>query len=283
VLSGVLLASLPAVSRPAPATVRVGLVDTMFRGESEKQIQSMAGPFKSLMEEQAGVVGEVTLSADMDQVAGHLKDGKIELGVFHGFEFAWARQKEANLKPLMVAVNQQPFARAVVVVREDNKTDVAGLQGKTLALSKLVREHCRLFLERRCVQKGQPMDKWFGKITTPRTSEDALDDVAENQAVVTVVDEVEMEAFRKKFPKTGAKLRVLMESEKFPAPVIAYVSGKADEDMLKKLRAGMIGAKSTERGRNLMELCRITGFEAIPADYEQSLTDILKAYPPPMK
>ena len=75
--------------------------------------------------------------------------------------------------------------KAMVVVREDNKTDVAGLQGKPLALSKLTREHCRLFLERRCVQGGQPLDKWFSKVSTPRTPEDALDDVAENTAQAT--------------------------------------------------------------------------------------------------
>jgi ABC-type phosphate/phosphonate transport system substrate-binding protein len=280
VLSGALLAALPAVSKPAPSTVHVGLVDTMFRGESEKQIQSMAGPFKSLMEEQANIVGEVVVSGNAVQVADQLKSGKIDLGVMHGYEFAWALQKDPNLKPLMIAVNHQQFVRAVVVVRESNKTDMAGLQGKSLAVSNLVREHCRLFLDRRFTQ-GQPLDKWFGKVSTPRTPEDALNDVADDLAVATVVEDVDLDAFRKKFPKTAAKLRVLAESEKFPCPVVVYQDGKPDAEMLKKLRTGMIGAKSTQRGRDLMELCRISGFEAVPADYDKMVADILKAYPPP--
>jgi hypothetical protein len=45
----------------------------------------------------------------------------------------------------------------------------------------------------------------------------------------------------------------------------------------------MIAARSTERGRSLLKLCRITTFEGIPADYEKTVADILKAYPPPRK
>src|SRR5205823_9180376 len=106
-------------------------------GQSEKEIQSLSGPFKSLLEEQAAVVGEVGVGGKYDQLASQLKEGKFDLGAFHGFEFAWACEKNPDLKPLMVAVNKQPFVRAVLVVREDNKAaDSTALQGKTLALSR---------------------------------------------------------------------------------------------------------------------------------------------------
>jgi hypothetical protein len=54
------------------------------------------------------------------------------------------------------------------------------------------------------------------------------------------------------------------------------------EGLLERFREGMIAAKDTTRGRQLLELCRITRFEAPPADYEHMLTEIAKAYPPPV-
>jgi ABC-type phosphate/phosphonate transport system substrate-binding protein len=285
VLGGALLLSaLPAAEKDASKHVRVGLVNTLFREDTEKQIQSVSGPFKSLMEEQAGVVAEVFVSGDAEGLASQLKEGKVHLGAFNGFEFAWARQKNADLKPLMVAVNQQPFVRAVLVVRQEDKVpDPTALKGKVLALPQLAREHSRIFVERNCVGDGLAVDKWFSKVAGPRTAQDALDDLAENYAQAAVVDDVDLEAFRKTYPKTAAKLRVLKESEKLPAAVIAYQAGGVNEDALKKLRDGMIGAKKTERGRKLLDLCRISGFEAVPADYDQQLADSLKAYPPPTK
>jgi ABC-type phosphate/phosphonate transport system substrate-binding protein len=266
---------------PEPGTVRIGLVNSIFRDVPEPLVQVMAAPFKSLMVDRAGVVGHVVVDGDGESLAVQLRDGKVDLGVFNGFEFAWARLKNPDLKPLMIAVNHQPFLHAVVVVRDDIKADgPAELQGKIMALPRLAREHCRVFLERRCVQHGTPMEKWFAKVLSPRTDHDALDDVAENVAQAAVVDDVEWAAYRKKFPRTAARLRVLLESETFPCAVIAYQPGGLDLALLDRLRAGMIAAKKTERGRKLMELCRITGFEAVPAEYEQNLIDIRKAYPP---
>ena len=273
-----------AAEKAAPTVLRVGIINTMFRDNPEKQLQSMSGPFKSLMEEQAGIPGEVVSGGDAEKLSAQLKEGKLQLGAFNGFEFGWARVKNPDLKPLMIAVDRQSFARAVLVVRDDNKAaDAAALKGQTMALSRLAREHCRLFLERRCVPQGMTTDKFFAKLTTPGTAQDALDDVAENFAQATVVDDVDLASFRKSFPKTGAKLRVLAESEKFPCVVIAYQAGGVDADTLKGLRTGMIDAKSTERGRKLLDLCRTTGFEAVPDDYEKTVADIIKAYPPPMK
>ncbi len=284
-----LLACLPAPAAfaddtPAPATVRIGLVNSIFRDVPEPLVQVMAAPFKSLMVDRAGILGQVVVDGDADRLALLLKDGKVGLGVFNGFEFAWARVRNPELKPLMIAVNQQSFLHAVLVVREDNKVSgPEGLQGKTMAMPRLAREHSRLFLERRCVRPGMPMDRWFDKVSTPRTDQDALDEVAENVAQATVVDDVELAAYRNKFPKTAVRLRVLLESETFPCAVIAYQPGGMDEETLKRLRVGMIAAKTTERGRKLMNLCRITGFEEVPDGYEQNLIDIVKAYPPPAK
>jgi ABC-type phosphate/phosphonate transport system substrate-binding protein len=265
-------------------TIRVGLVKSLFHDDTEKQVQSMAGPFKSLMEEKAGVVSEAVLGGDPENLAVELKDGKVGLGVFHGFEYAWAREKNPDLKPLMVGINQRPFVRAVVVVRKDDTiTDPAGLQGKVLAVPRLAREEARIFTERQVVAPGVTLDKWFSKVAKPRTAQDALDELDDKAVDAAAVDETDLAEYGKKFPKSAGRLRVLKASEKFPPITVAYQPGKMEQQTLDKLRDGMIEANKTERGRKLVDLCRLTAFEKVPADFDQSVAEIAKAYPPPTK
>jgi ABC-type phosphate/phosphonate transport system substrate-binding protein len=266
------------------ATIRIGLVNSMFRDVPEPMIQLMSKPFRSLMEDQAGVIGNVVCRGPAQKLAQQLKEQEVQLGVFHGFEFAWARKANPDLKPLMIAVAGTITTRALLIVAAHNPmADATNLQGKVFALPLLAREHCRLFAERRCAQNGTPMEKWFARVLAPRTSEAALHDVADGAAQATVVDDVEYADYCKRYPKTGEKFRVVMKSEPFPSPVIAYQPGGMAEATLTRLQQGMIAAKATARGRDLLELCRITAFEAVPADYDQSLNDIIKAYPPPVK
>jgi ABC-type phosphate/phosphonate transport system substrate-binding protein len=287
---GVLLACIPAGPQPATAkggyakTVRVGLAKSLFRDDTEKQVQSMAGPFKSLLEEKAGIVGDVVRGGEPENLAAEVKDGKVDLGVFHGFEYAWGRQKNPDMRPLLIGINQRAFNRAVVVVCQDDKVaDAAGLQGKIFALPQLARETERIFVERRIVGPGMALEKWFSKVATPRTAQDALDDLSEKNVDAAVVDEMDLEDYRKDFPKTAARLRVLVESEKFPPVTVAYQPGRLDQDTADKILEGMIEANKTERGRKLLKLCRLTAFDRTPGDFDQSLAEILKTYPPPTK
>jgi hypothetical protein len=45
----------------------------------------------------------------------------------------------------------------------------------------------------------------------------------------------------------------------------------------------MINANKNERGRDLMTLWKLTGFEAVPTDYVAKCAEIMKAYPPPVQ
>jgi len=287
---GALPTSHPALWRvsaeeaPAVPLVHTGLLRSMFKDMPDPLIRVMTTAFKALMEEQTGLASDVNIADNPEELTVRLKEGKLQVGAYHGFEFAWARQKNPDLKPLMIAAKGQPFCRTFVVVRQECKAaDVTALQGKTVAVPLLARQHCRLYLKCRCVPKDIAPEKWFGKVSTPRTDRDALDDVADGSADAAVVDDVELEAFRKAYPKTGARLRVLQQSEMFPAVVIAYQPGALNEETLKRLRAGMIAAKTTERGRKLLGLFHLTGFEEVPDDFERTVAEIAKAYPPPGK
>src|SRR4051794_31751019 len=84
--------------------IRIGLVGSMFRDVPEPMLQVLSKPFRSLMEDQAGVVGHVVSCGAAENLALQLKGQNVQLGVFHGFEFAWARKTNPDLKPLMIAV-----------------------------------------------------------------------------------------------------------------------------------------------------------------------------------
>jgi hypothetical protein len=65
--------------------------------------------------------------------------------------------------------------------------------------------------------------------------------------------------------------------------VIAYYPGTLSEGLLDQFRSGMLAAKSSPQGRQMMKMCRITSFEDVPDDFDQMLADIVKAYPSPSK
>jgi len=290
-VSAVLAAGLTAALLTAPASgedlnppssVRIGVVSSLFRDTPEPMIQTVMRPFKSLMEAQTGLTGQVLPGGDAESLGGQLVKDKVQLGVFHGFEFAWARLKYPALKPLMIVINQHRSQKAHLVVRADSTiTSFADLQGKLVALPRFSKEHCRLFMERRCESCGQTAERHFGQITTPADAEDALDNVIDGTVQAAVVDTVALECYEKRKPGRFAKVNTALESEPFPAGVIAYRPGALDDDTLKRFREGMISANQTRRGQQLLTMCRVTGFEHVPEDFDQALADIVKAYPPP--
>ena len=215
-------------------------------------------------------------------LARQLKDDEVQLGVFHGVEFAWVHQKYPTLKPLVIAVNGPAYLRTHLVVRADSKiASAANLKGKVVELPRMSSEHVRLFLERRCCPPGEKQEKYFAKVITTSNPIDALDDVVDDDAQAVVVDEAAYEAYQKNKPGRAAKLKTVQQSEPFPCAVIAYQPGVLSESVLNAFRDGLIAAKDNPKAQQLLKANRVTGFEAIPTDYEKSLEEIAKAYPAP--
>ena len=121
---------------PASASsIRIGLVNTLFRDTPESLVQLMTRPLKSLMESQTGMSGTLIPGGEACNLGRQLQDDKFQLAVFHGVEFGWARQKHPDLKPLMIAVNQQRHLYAFLIVRADSGlTNLSDLKGKPLSL-----------------------------------------------------------------------------------------------------------------------------------------------------
>jgi ABC-type phosphate/phosphonate transport system substrate-binding protein len=283
-LVGLLMEAQAIGDEPKVTTVKIGLSNSLFRDNPEARSEKATRPFKSLLEAQTGLKGEAIPSIKPDDLAQQLKGGKLQLAIFQGFEFAWARQKDADLKPLMLAVNQQQHQRALIVVRNDNAAaSLADVKGKTIAAPRRNREYCQLFLDRRCAAAGNAPKDFFAKIPTPTTPEEAVDAVVNGQVDAALTDSHFLDWYKKQKPTRFDRLKVIEKSEVFPATVVAYRAGALDETTLRRLREGMVSAKDNPRGVELMTLCQMTSFDPVPDDYDKLLTEIAKAYPAPEK
>src|SRR5260370_3437879 len=118
-----------------------------------------------------------------------------------------------------MAVIESRHRLASLLVRcEDRANSLADLKGKSIALPQRSREHCYMFLNKRC---SKP-ERFFSQITTPPNSEEALDDVVDGDVQAAVIDGVALNCFKRRKPVRFARLKVLDKSEVFPAGVAAY-------------------------------------------------------------
>jgi ABC-type phosphate/phosphonate transport system substrate-binding protein len=288
-LAGALAAGLVVLGAPADgqeASVRVlhigasspstGKPDT----RDEKAARKMLGQY---IREEIGLRNDITQYKNWRELVDRMKSGKSHLGVFQGFEFAWAKEKEPGLKPLTVIINVDRYPHASLLVSRRSKVrDLAGgLQGKALAVPATGQEHLRLFVERACLAQGKGLEAFFGKVVAPENAEDALDDVFDGKVQAAVVDGASLKAYKRRKPGRFKGLREIARSEPFPPAVVAYYDSFLNPASRQRFRNGLLGADRKRKGRMLLHMFRITGFAAVPADFGKALTRARKAYPAP--
>jgi ABC-type phosphate/phosphonate transport system substrate-binding protein len=266
----------------ANAAIRIGVVKSLFRDYPDAMLNMVTVPFSTLMEAQTGVKGQIVLVKDAIELGDKLDHNDVQLGVFHGFEFAWAQEKFAQLRPLMIAVYHQRSLSAYLVTRNDSPlTCLADCQGKSVAIPQFSREHCWLFLERHCARRHLCPQKHFSKICRPANIEKALDEVVLGEVNGVIVDGASLDCYRNIKPGCYKRLKIVEQSASFPAAAIAYRPGTLDESLLNRFRAGLLSASQSPQAQRIMSMCKLTAFEPIPADYQQSLDSIRRAYPAP--
>jgi ABC-type phosphate/phosphonate transport system substrate-binding protein len=262
--------------------VRIGVVDSLFANVSSETAEELLRPFQVIVQNHTGLSGEVVLGGEADTLAKQLAENKVQLAVFHGFELSWARLKYPSLKPLVLAVNKQPQLRAYLVTRKDSAaTSLTDLKGQSLIRPARSRPHCLLFLERRCVSAGAKPAEFFSRVSRANSTEEALNAVAEGRIQVVLVDQQALDCYQRAVPGKFARLKIAVQSEPFPAGVIAYDPGNLSEATARRFRDGMLKANETTDGRLCLSSCGITALTAVPSDYEEELATIAKAYPPP--
>jgi ABC-type phosphate/phosphonate transport system substrate-binding protein len=260
--------------------IKIGVVESMFRDIPPKGVEIVLQKFTDLIEMQTGYKVQIEVAGDALSLGKAVCDGKYQMGVFNGFEFAWARDKSPDLQPLLIAVSRERNVRAHLVVRnDDNIKDIKGLKGKCLAQPWRCREFARLFLERRCLANlnAQPNDVFDSIAETP-SSEEALDLVVGKGADAAIVDSVSYTQFVAD-KKNAGKLKNLDVSDVFPPSVLAFNKDALPQKQIDNFKKGMLNANQTDKGKDMMKFCGMTAFEAIPEDYETLLQSVLKEFP----
>jgi ABC-type phosphate/phosphonate transport system substrate-binding protein len=265
--------------------VRIGVANSFFRDVPEPLVQPLIEPFRALMMAQTGVNSEIVPTQAALQLAQDLAESKIQIVLFHGFEFAWAKQAHPEIQPLMVALHQKSDLRACLVARVDSPIrNLADLKGKSLVLPRFTQEHCWLYMERSCRDAGQADPKKFlSSLTHPRDAEIALDDLTDGKTQAAIVDNVAWESYRQRKPARANRLKLVQESEVFPAAVIAYRTGSLDKATVKRFQDALLNGQRTALGRQLLTLWKMTSLETTPSKFEETLEKTLKAYPAPEK
>jgi hypothetical protein len=63
--------------------------------------------------------------------------------------------------------------------------------------------------------------------------------------------------------------------------VVAHFNEFLEKTTRERLREGLLNANQKEKGQTLLTLFRLTDFETPPSDFNQTLVETRKAYPPP--
>jgi ABC-type phosphate/phosphonate transport system substrate-binding protein len=260
--------------------LRIGSSGSMTSSTSNVKEEDALETLRTFLKEETGMDNKIVREKNWQEVIDKLVKKELQIGVFQGYEFAWAQDKVPTLKPLMLAVQVHRYPTAFVVVQRDNKaTDFAGLEGQSIAIPATSVGFPQLFLEREALAKGKKLEAFFSKITRPEEPEDAIDDVVDGVVQSCVVDQSLLEHYKRRKPGRFARLKQVAQSQPFPPPVVAYKDKDLDEATLDRFRNGLIKASTKERGQRMLNMFHLTGFETIPDDFAKVLAETRKKYP----
>jgi len=267
--------------------LRIGTTNSLMKEEPGGKEKAPLKSLRSFIKDETGLNNEILREKDWNDLAEQLAKGKLQLGVFQGYEFAWAKAKRPALKPLTIAITVYRYPVAYVVTRKDSPArKFTDLKGKKLAIPDTGQGYLNLFVERAAEAQGKQLKDFVSKIRSPENAEIALDDVVDRGADAAVVDRAALDSFKRRKPGRFKLLKEVAKSTPFPPAVVAYYEGSTlDKTTLQRFRKGMLNAKRTERGETMLNLFGLSGFEDVPGDFERVLTQMRKAYPPegPMK
>jgi ABC-type phosphate/phosphonate transport system substrate-binding protein len=282
-LAGFLLLAGAAVEgrQRKPAVLRIGTSGTVASPKAAKQ-KAALGTLRDFIKEETGLNNEILRQKDWRALAGKLAKGELDLGVFQGHEFAWAQKEQPGLEPLALAINVHRYPVGYVMVRKDSKAkDFAGLRGGAITLPASGLDFLRVFVSRLAQQNGKRLEEFFSTVKTQESIEDALDDVVDGTVQAAAADRAALDAYKRRKPGRFKQLREVARSEPFLPGVVAYHGRRLDEALRRRFRAGLLGAARKEKGRMMLTLFRLTGFETVPADFTKVAARVQKAYPPP--
>jgi ABC-type phosphate/phosphonate transport system substrate-binding protein len=261
--------------------LRIGTSGSVNAETAEKE-KGATETLKKFIKNETGLDDEVVRLSSWRELGDMMAKGQMQIGVFQGFEFAWAQEKYPDLKPLAVAVKVYVYPVAYVVTKRDNPArDFAGLAGQSIAIPANGQRFLHLFLEHQAQAQGKNLNAFFSQVASRDNTEDAIDDVVDSVVQATVVDRAALEAYKERKPGRFRQIKPAAHSQPFPPGVVAYCNHNLDEATLRRFKDGLLNAKNKERGSNMLTLFRLTGFEPVPEDFGRVLAATREAYPAP--
>ena len=277
-------AMLPAgAENPAPKgkekEIRIGLLKPMFKDVSPALIETAAMPFKQMIHQKTGLKGTMEVVPDYKELAAAIKNGKIDLAVFHGFEYAWVKDTP-NLTALVVALPNCGTVQACLVVHKDSKAKTpACLKGQSVLVPKGTKAHCVMFLDR--VREKLPAGDCTPQKANGHSIEEALFEVGGGDADAAIVDISALKSLESGYPGCFKQIRVLAKSEPLPAAVVVYRAGGVDATVVQQLKDGLIDCVNTPAGRTFAMFWQLKGFAEVSDKYKDQVRLSLETYPEP--
>lgn len=271
-----------AVAEEKPAdkdAVVIGMPKSLFQGMPEFMIRAGSGPFLKLMKDATGINGSLVIVPDAMTLADQINAGKIQLGVFQGHEFAWAKTKHGQLSPIVVTDPLNPVQVFCVVSWDCKANHVGDLKAEKLALPPVHRDYCELFLAKQ--KKTHLKGASFAAELKSPTAEDAIYDVIDGKCGLAVLDATALNGFRKLHPGPFENLKVLCQSDPFPNACIAVKKDEINPKTVEKFRQALLNAPNLPGGRPLLSTWKINGFVKVPDTYGKQLETCRTAYPMP--
>lgn len=267
----------PAAAQP-PRVLQLGVLSGMFRDIPPPLVQAAAAPFGEVLKKQTGLDGAINLIADYEQQATQLQAKKLDIGVFHGYEWAWVKDRYPDLIPLAVSVPTRKFQAALVVSAGSKAQVPADLKGK-VAVPLGSKAHCYLYVER--LAATLPAGTCVPTHMPENGAEEVLDLVIDGKEQAAVVDVASLVALQNNRPGRANKLRVLTESDPFPYTTVVYRKDAISPEMAGKIKSGLLNTKNESSGRAFLFLWKLKGFEDVPAGHDAELRAVAAKYPAP--
>jgi len=281
-----MLGALAAMETPDPKQpsehqlLRIGTCDSLALAAGNVDEQAATDTLRSFIKDETGFNNEILKQDGWKDMVDKMRKGQLDLGVFQGYEFAWAKEKYPELNPLAIAMNVYRNRYAYVVARKDSSlSDFSSLKGQAMAIPQSVEGQLSLFVDHLAKQAGKSADAYFSRVTHPKSIEDTLDDVVDGVVQAAVVDRVGVEAYKRLKPGRFQQLKEVVHSGPFPSPVVACYDRKLDTRAVDKVVNGLLNSNQTDRGQRLLEMFKLTRFERPPAGFDQLLQATRREYP----
>jgi ABC-type phosphate/phosphonate transport system substrate-binding protein len=276
----------PPPAPPVLKKVKIAFPEAMFRDVPKVFIDVAAKPFQDVIQKEAALDATLEIAADYKVLAEKLKAGKLDIAVFHGFEYAWVKDTP-GLTPLVVAVPSCGTVQACLVVHVNSKAKGPDdLKGACVAVPRGSKAHCLMFLQH---LRDQPQVQAGNccpvKAATPPYTDEVLDELVANKpnavADAAIVDISALKAYQANKPGLGMQLKVLVKSEALPAGVIVYRKDALTPAEVAKTRAGLMNCAKSKIGRAFLQYWNLDGFKEVDANYKTAVANSLEKYPAP--